>query len=123
MNLNNYYTIETKQPIIYTSDFSTNNNMLIKADINSNWKYRQYIQKNANEIMKFNTMQSIYSSGNNPYAILNTHATQNVPYLYKSLHDTNNPPYGFRNSDLKQDFINKQRFKSRMVAPNISTDF
>ena len=34
----------------------------------------------------------------------------------------NNPEYGFRNSDLKQDYMKKQQMKSKMVSPSIPTN-
>jgi hypothetical protein len=81
------------------------------------------MQKNANQIMKYNTMQTIHDSGNNPYSVLNNNnINNNQPYLYNSIHDTNNPEYGFRNSDLKQDYIKKQQMKSKMVSPSIPTN-
>ena len=81
------------------------------------------MQKNANEIMKYNTMQSINDSGNNPYTILNTKPVGNIPYLYNSIHDTNVPSYGYINSDWKQDYISKEQMRARMVAPSIPTKF
>ena len=126
---NNYYTIEPTQELqstaysLWQPDGSTNRKIQIDTGISSNWKYRQYMQKNANEIMKFNTMQSINTSGNNPYTVLNTKTVGNTPYLYNSIHDISRPEYGFRNSDLKQDYISKQQIKSRMVAPSIPTNF
>jgi len=127
--MDNYYTIEPTQKLQGTSynlwqpDGSTNRKIQVDAGINSNWKYRQYMQKNANEIMKFNTMQSINTSGNNPYTVLNVNPVGNTPYLYSSVHDTSNPIYGFINSDLKQDYMSKQQIKARMVAPSIPTNF
>jgi hypothetical protein len=41
-----------------------------------------------------------------------------VPYLYNSLQSQSQ---GY-NSDLKQDFLNKQRIKARMVSPAIPTN-
>lgn len=126
---NIYYTIEPTQKVqgiaynLWQPDSSINRKIQVDSNISSNWKYRQYMQKNANEIMKYNTMQSINSSGNNPYTILNTNTIENNPYLYNSIHDTNNPAYGFRNSDLKQDYISKIQLKSRMIAPSIPTNF
>jgi len=73
--------------------------------------------------MKYNTMQAINTSGNNPYTLLNTESVDNTPYLYNSIHDNGSPAYGFRNSDLKQDYINKIQMKSRMIAPSIPTNF
>jgi hypothetical protein len=120
-----YYTIEPLQNSSYNlwqPDASTNTKIQTDNGITSNWKYRQYIQKNANQIMKYNTMQTINDSGNNPYSVLNTDPTNNNPYLYSSTHDTNNPVYGFRNSDLKQDYMKKQQMKAKMIAPSISTN-
>ena len=127
--MNNFYTIEPQENVqganysYWQPEASVNNNILANSGITSNWKYRQYIQKNANQIMKYNTMESIYSSGNNPYAISNTNPTNKSPYLYNSIHDTNNPSYGFRNSDLKQDYMTKQQTQAKMVAPSIRTWF
>lgn len=127
--MNNYYTIEPTQSIngtpysLWQPESSTNRKIQVDTGISSNWKYRQYMQKNANEIMKFNAMQSINDSGNNPYTLLNTTSVGNNPYLYTSLHDTNNPVYGFNNSDLKQDYMTKEQMKARMVAPSIPTKF
>jgi hypothetical protein len=126
---NNYYTIEPTPELqgaaysLWQPEGSINRKIQVDSGISSNWKYRQYMQKNANEIMKFNTMQSINTSGNNPYTVLNTKPVENTPYLYSSIHDTSNPAYGFRNSDLKQDYITKTQMKSRMIAPSIPTNF
>jgi len=126
---NNYYTIDSTpetQNIAYSlwhPFSSTTNKILVDSKINSNWQYRQYMQKNANQIMKYNTMQTINESGNNPYSVSNTIPTNNVPHLYRSIHDTSNPSYGFNNSDLKQDYITKQQLKTKMISPSIPTNF
>jgi hypothetical protein len=73
--------------------------------------------------MKYNTMQSINASGNNPYTVLNTDPVGNTPYLYSSIHDTSNPAFGFRDSDLKQDYMTKEQMKARMISPSIPTKF
>lgn len=125
--MSNYYTISSTQQLqgtgyqLWQPEAETNQKILVDTNIRSNWKYRQYMQKNATDIMKFNTMQSIHTSGNNPYTIANTNPSNSTPHLYTSIHDTNNPSYGFRDSDLKQDFLNKQQLKSRMIAPSIHT--
>ena len=72
---NTYYAMEPQQKFQGTNysswqpEAETNNKILVDSGINSNWKYRQYIQKNANQIMKYNTMGTIYTSGNNPYTM------------------------------------------------------
>jgi len=126
---NNYYTIEPTQKIhgidynLWQPGASINTKIQNDSGITSNWKYRQFMQKNANDIMKFNAMQTIKTSGNNPYTILNTKIVNNTPHFYNSLHDTNNPPFGYRDTDLKQEFIKKQQMKARMISPSIPTNF
>ena len=117
----NYFTIKPTQQL-QDFGYNCNNSLRVDAEILTNWQYRQYMQKNANDIMKFNAMQTIYDSGNNPYTLLNTKPTQNTPYLYNSVHPAQNSiPY--RNSDLKQNYITKEQMKSRMISPSISTNF
>ena len=125
---NNYYTIEPQQYFqpsynSFQPEALTSKNIQRDANINTNWNYRKYMQKNANEIMKYNSMKYIYTSGNNPYTVLNTNPVNKMPFLYTSIHDTNNPPYGFRNSDLKYDFMKKQQMQAKMVSPSIPTNF
>jgi hypothetical protein len=118
---NQYFTMNMTSNIspAWQPQAVLNNNMLQDANITSNWKYRQYIQKNASQIMKYNSMESINASGNNPYYGTNTNQSMaNVPHLYNSLQSQSQ---GY-NSDLKQDFLNKQRIKARMVSPAIPTN-
>jgi len=127
--MNNFYTLQPTSELqgqsygLWNPDDSTNSKMKYDSNITSNWKYRQYMQKNANEIMKYNTMQMMNSSGNNPYTVLNTSPVGNTPYLYNSTHDNSGPAYGFRNTDLKQSYMTKEQMKSRMIAPSIPTIF
>ena len=93
------------------------------AGINSNWKYRQYLQHNASNIMKYNVMETANASGNNPYAVDNKIAGPNVPFSFASIHDTSSPAYKLDNSDLKQDYMTKQQMSARMISPSIATNF
>lgn len=98
---------------------------IIKANsnINSNWNYRNYMQNNSNDIMKYNTMAYIQHSGNNPYVIKNTETVNTHPHLYRSNFDNNDPLVGLNNSDLKQAYMVKQNRNARMIAPTIATNF
>ena len=124
-----FYTMETTAQIqgknysMWQPSATVNRKIQTDAGINSNWEYRKYMQKNANEIMKYNTMQYINASGNNPYSILNTESVGNTPHLYTSVHDTKNPVSGYQTSDLKRDYLAKVQMKSRMIAPSIPTNF
>ena len=120
---NTYYTM-TPTNILSSSwqpDAIINNKIQSTSSITSNWKYRQYIQNNANHIMKYNTMEYIYASGNNPYSVTNKIPSSNSPFYFSSLYDSSAPNYGLSNSDLKQEFIQKQQMNGRMVAPSIPT--
>jgi hypothetical protein len=106
--MNNFYTLEH-----INMSFEPNS---LKQ---TNWKYRQYMQKNANEIMKNNSMQYFNASGNNPYTLMNTETVERTPFLYANLYDTSKPKCGYRNTDLKEDYMKKIQMKARMIAPTI----
>jgi hypothetical protein len=118
---NNYYTLKpiNNNYSSWQPEAVTNIKIKSESNINSSWKYRQYLQNNAKHIMKYNTMEFIYTSGNNPYSVSNKVASENTPYLYTSTHDNRNPPIGVNNSDLKHNYIAKTQLNSRMVAPTI----
>jgi len=109
-----YYTVTPVNPLeaSWQPDAAINNKIHVESGITSNWKYRQYMQNNAKHIMKYDTMEYVYASGNNPYMTDNK-PVQSVPYRFTSLHD---PNYVFSDSDLKQDFLKKQQMSSRMIS-------
>jgi hypothetical protein len=119
-NINNsYYTIPTNNTgYAWQPTAVTNNNILEQNNITSNWKYRQYIQKNANQIMKYNSMAAINSSGNNPYVSNSNDNNVKTPYLFSSIYNNNTQ---IPNSDLKQSYLEKEQISARMVAPSINT--
>ena len=115
-----YFTVTPVNPLesSWQPDAKTNNKIHVDSGITSNWKYRQYIQNNANNIMKYNSMEYIYASGNNPYAVSNKIPSANVPYKFSSLYDPSVPNYGYSDSDFKQEFLKKQQLSARMIAPS-----
>jgi signal transduction histidine kinase len=116
-----YYTITpTEMPSLWQPEAVVNTKIQSDSKITSNWKYRQYMQKNANHIIKYNAMESIYSSGNNPYSVINNEPTSKNPYLFANLHDTTDSAY---NSDLKRNFVSKQQLQARMSAPIITPEY
>jgi hypothetical protein len=116
--MNTYYTItSTEMPAFWQPEAVLNTKIQTESNIKSNWKYRQYMQKNANHIIKYNAMESIYASGNNPYSVLNAEPMLKTPYLFTNLHDTTDSVY---NSDLKQSFISKQQLQARMISPTVN---
>jgi hypothetical protein len=117
-----YYTIPTKN-IVYQAESVVNTNLQKKSgSMNSNWAYRQYLQNNANDIMKYNTYQAINSSGNNPYSLLNNIEADKTPFLYTSTHDNRISKVSHPNTDLRNSYLEKEQFKSRMISPSIPTN-
>lgn len=121
-----YYTIKpmaNKDFYSWQPQAITNTKIHADSGITSNWKYRQYLQNNAKNIMKYNSNEYINASGNNSYTLVNNHPVQQRPYIFGSLYNDNQPSITGQMSDLKQNFIQKQQMQARMIAPSIPTNF
>jgi hypothetical protein len=116
-----YYTIPTKN-VVYQAESVVNTNLQKNLNIRSNWSYRQYLQNNANDIMKYNTYEAIYTSGNNPYSSSNNIEAEQNPFLYKSTYDNRVAKVSHPNTDLRNAYLEKEQFKSRMISPSIPTN-
>ena len=87
--------------------------------IHNNWSYRQYLQKNGQQIMKYNNLEACYDLGLSPHVPSDKSPSSNVPYLYKSTFDGSQPGYGYPTSDLKNPYLSREQLNSRLVAPSI----
>ena len=97
-----------------------NNRIQKQENIHSNWGYRQYMQKNGLEIMKYNSLESCYDLGLNPHTETNTTPSENVPFMYKNSFDSSKPGFGYCSSDLKNPYLSRQQLNSRLVSPSIN---
>jgi len=93
-----------------------------KENIHSNWSYRQFLQNNGLEIMKYNSLESCYDLGLDPHTQTNNTPSTNVPYKFKSAFDSSTPGYGYCNSDLKNPYLSREQLNSRLVSPSISME-
>jgi len=91
-----------------------------KANINSNWSYRQYLQNHGLEIAKYNNAEACYESGIDPHVHTGKTPSSNVPHKFNSIYDTNMPGYGYSNSDLKQPYLSREQLNSRLISPSIN---
>ena len=89
-------------------------------NINTNWKYRQFLTQNADQIMQFNTTEACYTLGLSPHYATNATPSTNVPFLYKSTFDTSSPGFGYPSSDLKNPYLSRQQLEARMISPSIT---
>jgi hypothetical protein len=90
-----------------------------EENIHSNWSYRQYMQKNGLEIMKYNNSEACYDLGLDTHVQTGATPSSNVPYKFNSIYDTSRPGYGYPNSDLKNPYISREQLNARLVAPSI----
>jgi len=107
-----------------------NQDLQQKSGLSSNWEYRRYLQKNANDIMKYNQMDTVQSSGN--YSINynngtnnknnNNNNNNNSPFIFTSTHDKSIPSYAYNNSDLKQNYLSREQLNARLISPSIPTN-
>ena len=90
-----------------------------KEGISTNWEYRQYLQKNACKIMKYNNIECFYDLGLNP-GVTNDKKSSNSPLLYNCVDDNRQPPYGYCNSNLKNYYLSREQINSKMISPSIN---
>lgn len=94
------------------------NNMIHKFEgINSSWKYRQYLQNNANMIMDYNKIL-VSNEYNNTNFYTNDQNSANIPFLYQSCLERTQP-FGYETSDLKEAFLTKQQLQCVKRAPEV----
>jgi hypothetical protein len=108
---------------IYSSwkpDAEVNDTIQRNENINTNWKYRQYLTNNGLQIMKINNQEACHMLGLPSHLEAGTTPSSNVPYLYNSVFDNKNPGYGYNNSDLKNPYLSREKLQARVIAPTIS---
>jgi hypothetical protein len=107
-----------------------NADLIDRNNIKSNWQYRNFLTKNASDIMKYNFLESANDVGYYKRAIdipsiqTNTYIpSQNsyTPYLYNSLTD-NSRPTGYVSSNLKDLYLSREDLESRKISPAITQD-
>jgi len=86
-----------------------------KENILTNSKYREYLQKNADMIIKNNQLNACDECASCPYKN-NLNININKPYIFDSIL-SNDQPYGYENSDLKNIYLSRQQLESQMYAP------
>ena len=101
-------------------DAVVNERIQRKEGIQSNWSYRQFLQKNGLQVINYNTQEACYTLGLDPHYDTNATPSSNVPYTFKSTFDTSRPGFGYCNSDLKNPYISREQLNARMVAPSIN---
>jgi hypothetical protein len=90
-----------------------------QENITSNWAYRQFLTKNALQIMKYNNQEACTDLGLPSHTQTNTTPSSNVPYTFSSVMDTKAPGFGYPTSDLKNPYLSREQLQARMISPSI----
>jgi hypothetical protein len=88
--------------------------------IHNNWSYRQYLQRNGQQIMNYNSMEACYDLGLDPHVKSDRTPSDNVPYKFTGTFDTSKPGFGYRNSDLKNPYLTREQLNARLISPSIN---
>jgi hypothetical protein len=97
----------------YQPDAVTNEQLLKDNGIQTNWEYRQYLQKNANTIMQQNNMSMSNDVGYVRKYDGNT-SVSSVPQMFTSLNQRG--AAGYSDSDLKRMYLTREELDSRKTA-------
>lgn len=105
---------------------TTNSDLLQRNNITSNWQYRQHLQTNALEVMKYNFTESANDVGyykrpiDLPSIQTNTvKPSMSGPAMFSSILDET-PALGGSNSDLKVAYLTREQLDARKVSPVIT---
>ena len=100
-------------------DAQVNERIQQQEGIQTNWGYRQYLQKNGLQIMNYNTQEACYTLGIDPHTDTGLTPSDNVPYKFKGIFDTSKPGFGYCNSDLKNPYMSSEQLNARLISPYI----
>jgi hypothetical protein len=103
-----------------------NNHLIKEAGIDSNWKYRQFLTKNATKIMQKNAdsmnedigFVNHYSKGDLAAESTNLSGIQ-TPRYYKSMQESDNI---LPASDLKMLYLSREQLNAQKIAPAMSQE-
>jgi hypothetical protein len=104
----------------YQPEAVLNDALKNELNIKSNWEYRNYLTKNAKDIMSYN-----YRESSNDVGYFKRYQDSpkeyNVPYMYPSF-ISSETPNGYQTSDLKQTYLSREQLNARKVAPVIKKE-
>ena len=87
----------------YFSENYLNNKIKQENNIKENWQYRKFLQNNANQIIQFNSTQTLSHLGSNSFRI------KSKPYSMNTMYP----------SDLKQMYLTREQLSANRMSPSI----
>ena len=90
-------------------------------NIKTNSQYRNFLQNNADKIIKYNQYMACNQCCFCPTKIGKDPEQKNQPFLYKSCIQSTEP-YGYESSDLKSLYLSEYQLQCRMYTPILTQD-
>jgi len=94
-----------------------NDRIVKNHHIQSNWQYRQFLNKNAKEILDHNFQDACNDTGFSTVSF--NYYPNGTPYHYGSIEDRT-LPLGVQETDLKEVYLTREQLEARKVAPEIT---
>ena len=91
---------------IYDYKNYNDNSFIVINKFKSNWNLRKTLQSQTLEPLKHKGPSQ----------------TPKTPHIFKSIHDDHYPTIGGCKSDLKNEFIQQERFQGKLIAPSINVN-
>ena len=98
----------------YQPEAVLNNHLVKEIGVETNWQYRQYLMKNAKEIIQYNRLQTATDAG----YFKRYGDAESTAYSSPIIVSTDNAKKA--DSDLKQLYLSREQLQARMVAPELS---
>ena len=97
-----------------------NEHLLREINVKTNWQYRQYLIKNAKDIMKYNCTQAANDSGYLKRYTDLAGSSYSTPYVTGSFVEPVNDRSQL--TDLKESYLSREQLQARMVVPEITQE-
>ena len=91
-----------------------------RQNITNNWEYHDYLIKNTDSIIKQNMDSALKNCCNYRSNYTNT-SMKNTPFLYTPS-NVHSMPYGYKNSDLKNIYLSREKLNERSTTPFITVN-
>ena len=106
---------------LFESSSVLDNAIKTNANIKSNSEYRNYIQKNADLIIKNNQLRSCNECNSCSYLNNNDNNIQmsSKPYIFNNIL-SKDQPYGYEDSDLKNIYLSREQLNAQKFNHQIN---
>ena len=94
-----------------------------RANVNSNWEYRQYLTNNASSIISTNFRNDLMQNHTPADAEMDTSTPTSNPYLYNGTNDMTSVRPNTFSSDMKQLYLSRQQHEAKMSAPSVYSNY